>query len=88
MPDIKEAAEKATIIMRVETMLALAPHVGIDLEVLAFVNRRLGACGSMLDAAEEPRTRAELERLMMLDLDELATAFRALAPLVDRAGES
>lgn len=70
---------------RAETMLALAEVRCIDLEALAFVGRRFERCLRMMDAAE-PAQRAQLEQLVAEDFEGLATTFKVLARLVDRAG--
>jgi hypothetical protein len=72
---------------RAETMLVLAEHVGVDLDVLAFVARRVEQRLGMLDAAE-PARRAELERLAAGDFEELATTYLRLASAVERGGEA
>ncbi len=70
---------------RAETMLALAEHLGLDLDALAFVAARFEHRLGMLDAAE-PAWRAELERLVAQDITELASAYTVLRRTVERGG--
>jgi hypothetical protein len=69
-------------------MLALAEFVGISLDVLNAARLRLEAHGAAFDAAASPSRRAELGRLMALDIDELAGAFKVLARAVERGGDA
>lgn len=85
--DSEPSAFEATATARAETMLALAPHVGMNLDLLELLRRRFDVHLSMLDAAE-PARRAELEKLMVADFDELATAYKKLARTLDRRGSA
>jgi hypothetical protein len=64
-------------------MLAVAEALGISVDTLAFVAQRFAGHVSMIDAAE-PARRAELERLVARDFDELATAYKAVKRVVER----
>jgi hypothetical protein len=75
--------ETAATMAKAETMLALAEHVGISLDTLAFVARRFELRLGILDAAE-PARRVDLERLAAEDFEELATAYKGLARMVER----
>jgi hypothetical protein len=68
-------------------MLALAEHLGLDLDALAFVARRFEHFLRTLDSAE-PSRRAELERLAAQDFDELAEVYKVLRRTVERSGEA
>ncbi len=72
---------------RSESMLALAEHVGIDLDLLEHLRARVEQRLGMLDSAESAR-RAELEKLVAADFDELAVAYRRLRAMVERGGEA
>jgi hypothetical protein len=73
--------------VRVRTMLALAEHVGIDLDLLEHLRTRAEHHLGLIDSAEPPR-RAELERLVAVDFDELAGAYKLLKRMVERGGEA
>jgi len=66
-----------------ETMLAIAPHVRISLDLLELLRHRFEQRLGMIDGAE-PTRRAELELLVVADFDELATTFKRLARIVKR----
>lgn len=66
-------------------MLTVAEVTDIDVNALAFIAERFEHHLGMLDAAE-PVRRAELERLVAQDFDELASAFKFLTQMVDRGG--
>lgn len=68
-------------------MLALAPHIGVDPETLAFLAHRFTTIGSQLDAAE-PARRADLVARMTRDFDELAEAYKRMEKVVERGGEA
>lgn len=89
MPQVRERsaleADRATA--RAETMLAVAPLVGIDVEALAFLARRFERRLGMLDAAE-PSERLDLAALVSQDFDDLAGAFKLLAAALERGGEA
>lgn len=72
---------------RSETMLALAEATGIDLDALAFLAARFEQRLNALDYAE-PARRAELERLVAEDFDELAHAYKTLRRMVERGGDA
>jgi len=86
--DHERAARKAAAIASAETMLALAEVTGVDLGLLEHLRRRFERHLGMLDAIEEPARRAELERLMVEDGDELARAYRALRRAAERGGKA
>jgi hypothetical protein len=69
---------------KAETMLAIAEFVGVDLDMLWIVARKLQAHEAMLDAAVGSSKRNELERLMSEDIDELAHAYKIMERAVER----
>ncbi len=71
---------------RAEIMLALAEHVGVNLDALAFIADRVEHNLGMLDSAV-PARRAELERLVAEDSDELVGAYKRLRSTVERGGD-
>jgi hypothetical protein len=71
-----------------ETMLALAEYVGLDIDPLKLRRRRFAQHAGMLDAAEEPARRAELEHLVTEDFGELASAFKAPKRAVEQGGRA
>ncbi len=83
-PSLIERAATA----KVETMLAMAPHLGISLDETNDVRIRLEAHEAMFDAAVSLSRRAELEQFMARDVAELAGAFKVLARAVRRGGEA
>jgi hypothetical protein len=74
------------VVGRAETMLALADFIGVDLDEMNEVRIRLEAHEAMFDAAPGPSRRADLERLMAVDIAELAAAFKIMARAVERGG--
>ena len=70
---------------RAEVMLALAPHAGVDLDLLELLRRRFEQRLGMLDAAE-PAHRLDVERLVAEDFEKLATAYKRLAAAVEGDG--
>jgi hypothetical protein len=87
MPAHDLATREAQTIARAETMLAVADATGIDVDALAFVAARFEQHLNVLDAAE-PARRAELERLVAEDFDELAAVYKRLRRAVERGGEA
>jgi hypothetical protein len=73
---------------RAETMLALAEFVGVDIDALEHVRRRLVRHETQYDAAIESSRRAELTALMTIDIAELAIAYKVMAAAVARGGEA
>jgi hypothetical protein len=73
---------------KVETMLTIASHVGVNLDVLEAARLRLEAHEAMFDRAVGSSRRNELERLMARDVAELAEGFKVLASAVERGGEA
>jgi hypothetical protein len=75
------------VVARAETMLALAPFVGVNLDVLAFVAHRFELRLGVLDAAE-PAPRMDLERRAAEDFEELVAALKLLAAALERGGDA
>jgi hypothetical protein len=74
-------------IAKAETMLALAPLLGISLDALEAARRRLAQHEAMFGAAMGSSSR-RLEALMADDVAELADAYKMMARAVERGGEA
>jgi hypothetical protein len=81
-------SEVETATAKVETMLAMAPNLGISVDALNATRLRLEAHEAMFDAAFGSSRRAELERLMADDVAKLAESFKVMARAVKRGGEA
>ena len=75
---------EATTVMKVERMLDLAEHVGIDPEALAFLAHRLAAEGREREGMGPSPRRDELDRLIVGDLEVLCRAYKRMARVVER----
>jgi hypothetical protein len=70
-------------------MLALAEVTGIvDLDAMNAARRRLDAHSRGYATAEDGLARIEAERLIAVDVAELADAYKLLAKAVERGGEA
>ena len=69
-----------------DTLRALAPHLGIDLDELEVVRRRVETHEAELDTAPGTLRRNELEGLIAKDIDQLAEAYRVVLRALDRGG--
>jgi hypothetical protein len=69
-------------------MLDLAEFVGVSLDEMNDVRIRLAQHEAMFDAAASSSRRAEAERLMAIDIAELAGAYKMMARAVKRGGSA
>jgi hypothetical protein len=67
-------------------LLALAPHLGIDLDELEVARRRVETYEAELDAAPGSLRRVELEELITKDIDELAEAYQVVLRALEQGG--
>jgi hypothetical protein len=82
------SADETRAFARAETMLALAPHLGVDLDALEAARRRLEVHEAEYDASFGTTRRAELEQLIAEDVAELADAYEKMARVVERGGSA
>jgi hypothetical protein len=79
---------EAAATAKAATMLAIAEYVGVDLDEMNDVRRRLAEHEAMFEATLASSRRAELAKLVALDVAELADAFKRMKRAVERGGDA